>query len=54
MAAGHTYKEVATQLGLSERTIRYHMAEIMDRLHLDHRSEVLAYAGAAGLLDRRA
>ena len=54
VAAGHTYKEVATQLGLSERTIRYHMAEIMDRLHLDHRSEVLAYAGAAGLLDRRA
>lgn len=53
VAAGHTYKEVATQLGLSERTIRYHMAEIMNRLHLDHRSEVLAYAGAAGLLDRR-
>ena len=53
VAAGHTYKEVATQLGLSERTIRYHMAEIMDRLHLEHRSQVLAYAGAAGLLDRR-
>lgn len=53
VAAGHTYKEVATRLGLSERTIRYHMAEIMDRLHLDHRSEVLAYAGAAGLLDHR-
>ena len=53
VAAGHTYKEVATRLGLSERTIRYHMAEIMDRLHLEHRSEVLAYAGAAGLLDRR-
>ena len=52
VAAGHTYKEVAAELGLSERTIRYHMAEIMDRLHLDHRSEVLAYAGASGLLDR--
>ena len=53
VAAGHTYKEAATQLGLSERTIRYHMSEIMDRLHMDHRSEVLAYAGAAGLVDLR-
>lgn len=52
VAAGHTYKEVAARLGLSERTIRYHMAEIMDRLHLEHRSEVLAYAGSSGLLDR--
>lgn len=53
VAAGHTYKEVAAQLGLSERTIRYHMAEIMDRLHLEHRSQVLAYAGEAGLLGHR-
>lgn len=53
VAAGNTYKEVATQLGLSERTIRYHMAEIMARLHLDHRSEVLAYAGAARLVEPR-
>lgn len=53
VAAGHTYKEVASQLGLSERTVRYHMAEIMDRLHLEHRSQVLAYAGEAGLLEHR-
>ncbi len=51
VAAGHTYKEVAAQLGLSERTVRYHMAEIMDRLHLQHRSQVLAYAGEIGLLE---
>lgn len=53
VAAGHTYKEVATRLGLSERTIRYHMAEIMDRLHVANRSQVLAYAGEFGLVDRR-
>ena len=52
VAAGRTYKEVAGELGLSERTIRYHMAEIMARLHLEHRSQVLAYAGEAGLLER--
>lgn len=52
VAAGGTYKEVAAQLGVSERTVRYHMAEIIDRLHFEHRSEVIAYAGEAGLLDR--
>ena len=44
-----TYKEVGARLGLSERTVRYHMAEIMERLHLDNRSQVIAYAGQLGL-----
>ena len=50
VAAGRTYKEVGAELGLSERTVRYHMAEIMNRLHLEHRSQVIAYAGEAGLV----
>jgi DNA-binding NarL/FixJ family response regulator len=49
VAGGLTYKEVGARLGLSERTVRYHMAEIMDRLHLVHRSQVIAYAGKMGL-----
>ncbi len=49
VASGLTYKEVGQRLALSERTVRYHMVEIMDRLHLEHRSEVLAYAGKLGL-----
>lgn len=49
VAGGLTYKEVGARLGLSERTVRYHMAEIMDRLHLEHRSQVIAYAGKMGL-----
>lgn len=48
VAAGLTYKEVGQHLALSERTVRYHMAEIMARLHLEHRSQVIAYAGKAG------
>ncbi len=43
VAAGLTYKEIGTRLSLSERTVRYHMAEIMSRLHLEHRSQVIAY-----------
>jgi two-component system NarL family response regulator len=49
VASGLTYKEVGSQLALSERTVRYHMAEIMERLHLEHRSQVIAYAGERGL-----
>ncbi len=44
VAAGLTYKEIGIQLALSERTVRYHMAEIMEKLHLEHRNQVIAYA----------
>lgn len=45
VASGLGYKEVGQRLALSERTVRYHMAEIMDRLHLENRAQVIAYAG---------
>ena len=45
VAAGLTYKEVGTKLSLSEHTVRYHMSEIMHLLHLENRSQVIAYAG---------
>lgn len=49
VAQGLSYKEVGAQLNLSPRTIKYHMAEIMEKLHLEHRAQVLAHAGRAGL-----
>ena len=49
VAQGYLYKEVGKILGLSPRTIKYHMTEIMARLHLEHRAQVLAYAGRMGL-----
>ena len=49
VAQGMAYKEVGARLGLSPRTVKYHMAEIMDLLHLEHRAQVLAYAGKMGL-----
>lgn len=51
VASGLTYKEVGSRLSLSERTVRYHMARIMDLLHLEHRSQVISYAGKRGLED---
>lgn len=49
VAKGLSYKEVGARLSLSPRTIKYHMAEIMDRLHMDNRAQVLAYAGKMGM-----
>ena len=46
---GLTYKEVGHQLGLAERTVKYHMGEILAKLHLKNRSEAVAYARAHAL-----
>ncbi|MCX6545924.1 MAG: response regulator transcription factor [Acidobacteria bacterium] len=50
VSRGQSYKEVGARLRLSSRTVKYHMAEIMARLHLENRAQVLAYAGRCGLI----
>jgi len=49
LADGLSYKEIGARLFLSPRTIKYHMEEIMNRLHLENRAQVLAFAGQMGL-----
>ena len=49
ISRGLSYKEVGAQLNLSPRTIKYHMTEIMAKLHMQNRAQVLAYAGRLGL-----
>lgn len=49
VASGLTYQEVGEQLFLTERTVRYHMTQIMNRLHLYNRTQVLTYAGKLGI-----
>jgi two-component system NarL family response regulator len=43
VSQGLTYKEVAAKLFLTEPTIKYHMGEIVERLHLKNRREVIEY-----------
>lgn len=43
VASGRRYKEVAGAMGLSEATIKYHMGEITDRLHLENRAQAIAF-----------
>jgi DNA-binding NarL/FixJ family response regulator len=49
VARGITYKEAAEKLGLTERTVKYHMGRIIELLHLKNRSQVIAYAVRMGL-----
>ena len=41
VAQGCQYKEIALQLGLAEVTIKYHMGEILARLHVNSRREAV-------------
>lgn len=50
IANGMIYKEVAAHLGLTEATIKYHMGQVVERLHLENRAQVLEYARRTGLL----
>ena len=49
VAQGLTYPEIGEILLLSESTIRYHMGQILERLHLENRAQVIAYAARHGL-----
>ncbi len=50
IAQGSTYAQVAELLHVSERTVRYHMGEILSRLHLQNRAQVIAYAASHRLI----
>ncbi len=50
VSQGLLYKEVGKALGLTERTVKYHMGEIIQHLHLENRAEVVAYARRHGML----
>jgi DNA-binding NarL/FixJ family response regulator len=53
VAQGQTYSKVAETIGIAERTVKYHMAEILDHLHLQNRAQVIAYAAQSGLVPRQ-
>jgi DNA-binding NarL/FixJ family response regulator len=49
IAEGLTYKQVAERLGVSDRTVKFHMTEILERLQLENRAQAIAYAVQANL-----
>jgi DNA-binding NarL/FixJ family response regulator len=50
VAQGATNAEIAAQLGISENTVKFHMKNILQKLHASNRAEVVAYALKSGLI----
>jgi two-component system NarL family response regulator len=44
VAQGQTYREISSALGIGGRTVQYHMSEILKKLHLRNRAQVIVYA----------
>ncbi len=44
LAGGLSNREIGASLGISENTVKYHTRNLLDRLHLQNRGQVIAYA----------
>ena len=53
VSQGATNKEIADSLFISENTVKTHLRNIMDKLHLVNRSQAAAYAVKRGLVPRQ-
>ncbi len=49
VASGSTNKEIATALGISPSTVKNHLQNILEKLHLDNRVQAAAFALREGL-----
>jgi two-component system response regulator NreC len=50
IARGRTNKEIAKRLSISVRTVERHRSSIMNKLGLQNRAELIAYAVQQGLM----
>jgi DNA-binding NarL/FixJ family response regulator len=50
VAAGNTNRQIGEFLFLSENTVKYHLKNILGKLHLHNRAEAVAYAMGTGLI----
>ena len=53
VARGERSKEIATQLGISERTVKAHLASIYGKLGVDSRAGAIAVAAQKGILQNK-
>jgi DNA-binding NarL/FixJ family response regulator len=51
VAEGKTNKEIASDLIISENTVKIHLRNILEKLHLQNRIQVAVYAVRKGLVD---
>lgn len=50
VAGGMKYRDVAEALSITERTVKYSMEQILDRLHMGNRQEAVVYAAQNGIV----
>jgi DNA-binding NarL/FixJ family response regulator len=49
VARGHTYREIGEQLFIAEKTVENHVRNILGKLHLNRRQELVRYALEHGI-----
>jgi DNA-binding NarL/FixJ family response regulator len=49
VARGHTYKEIAADLFIAEKTVENHVRNILGKLHLSRKQELIRYAVEHGI-----
>ncbi len=49
VARGHTYKEIGSRLFIAEKTVENHVRNILGKLHLSRRQELIRYALEHGI-----
>jgi len=52
VAEGKTNKEIASSLVISENTVKIHLRNILEKLHLQNRIQAAVYAVRQGLVDK--
>ncbi len=51
VAQGHTNRDIAEQLLISENTVKKHLSHILEKLQLENRVQAAAYAVQRGVID---
>ncbi|TMC26792.1 MAG: response regulator transcription factor, partial [Chloroflexi bacterium] len=52
IASGRANKEIGTELGISERTVKTHISNIFSKLQLTDRTQAALYVHNRGLLEK--
>jgi DNA-binding NarL/FixJ family response regulator len=50
VTVGQRNREIATELGISENTVKFHLKNIVEKLHAQNRAELAARAVREGLV----
>jgi DNA-binding NarL/FixJ family response regulator len=50
VAAGRSNKQIARELGITERTVKFHVTSILNKLGADNRAQAVALAAQRGLV----